>query len=192
MTGTSADRARAARLSSGDWVAAAYQRLAEAGLDGVAVEPLAKLVGATKGSFYWHFKNRAELLDTVLAQWEEEATREVILETERQPPRQRVRTLLDVAFRQSAESRAEARILASAEHSQVGPVVRRVHASRLDYLRALMRSIGLSESRADARARILYAAYLGQLQLGSLADADLRGPADFEDLLDELVRLAES
>ena len=47
-----------ARLSAEDWAVAALDVIAESGLAAVAVEPLAKRLGVTKGSFYWHFPSR--------------------------------------------------------------------------------------------------------------------------------------
>ena len=53
-------------LSKADWTESALLALARDGLTGVAVEPLARRLSATKGSFYWHFANRAELIAATL------------------------------------------------------------------------------------------------------------------------------
>ncbi|MDQ6732181.1 MAG: TetR/AcrR family transcriptional regulator, partial [Actinomycetota bacterium] len=53
-------------LSRTDWTEAALLALAHDGLAGVAVQPLARRLGATKGSFYWHFADRAELIAATL------------------------------------------------------------------------------------------------------------------------------
>ena len=55
-----------ARLSAEDWALAALDVIAESGLASVAVEPLAKRLGVTKGSFYWHFPSRDALLVAAL------------------------------------------------------------------------------------------------------------------------------
>ena len=60
------------RLGKHDWMRAARRALLERGPDAVRVEPLARELGVTKGSFYWHFTDRAELLEALLAEWEEE------------------------------------------------------------------------------------------------------------------------
>src|ERR671910_2473019 len=65
---------RAGSLKAEDWVEAARAVMAEGGIDAVAVEPLARRLGVTKGSFYWHFKDRRALLETTLERWEEEST----------------------------------------------------------------------------------------------------------------------
>ena len=55
-----------------DWLRAARRALLHRGPEGVRVEPLAAILGVTKGSFYWHFTNRRELLEALLREWEEE------------------------------------------------------------------------------------------------------------------------
>jgi AcrR family transcriptional regulator len=47
-----------ARLTREDWLDAAYRRFSDDGIAAVAVEPVARSLGATKGSFYWHFADR--------------------------------------------------------------------------------------------------------------------------------------
>lgn len=56
-------------LTREDWINAALQIFAEKGIDAVRVEPLAQILAVTKGSFYWHFKNRKELHEAIIAHW---------------------------------------------------------------------------------------------------------------------------
>jgi len=62
--------ARSPSLHPEDWLRAAETRLAGHGIDSVRVEVLARDLNVSKGSFYWHFRDRGELLDQVLARWE--------------------------------------------------------------------------------------------------------------------------
>ena len=66
------------RLTAADWTEAALEALAQGGLAAVAVEPLAKTLGTTKGSFYWHFADRNALLEATLGLWERRDTDRVI------------------------------------------------------------------------------------------------------------------
>jgi AcrR family transcriptional regulator len=70
-------------LTAQDWIEAAYSAMAEEGIGSVAVEPLARRLGITRGSFYWHFENRRALLEAILERWERESTEAVISATRR-------------------------------------------------------------------------------------------------------------
>ena len=59
-------------LQRSDWLRAARRALLHHGPDGVRVEPLARELGVTKGSFYWHFRDRKALLDALLEDWASE------------------------------------------------------------------------------------------------------------------------
>ena len=61
---------RTSPLHSDDWVKAALSRLRQDGIDAVRVELLARDLGVSKGSFYWHFRDRAALLEAMLTRWE--------------------------------------------------------------------------------------------------------------------------
>jgi AcrR family transcriptional regulator len=125
---------RAARLSPEDWVGAALEAIAAGGLVAVAVEPVAARLGATKGSFYWHFANRDELVVAALLAWEQRDTIDVIAELEAIPvPAVRLRTLFLRAFGTTAVGSVEAALLADAPSPLVAPVLERVTLRRLEY-----------------------------------------------------------
>lgn len=170
---------RRPRLTAADWVDAALVSLAEGGLPAVAVEPLAVRLGATKGSFYWHFANRDALIVAALARWEERHTQEIIDAAEAAPdPAQRLRTLFNRVMGSVGRSPLEAQLLAAADHQLVGDVVRRVVARRLEYLVELFEQLGFAAEDARHRAVLMYAAYAGHDQLalrlpGALAVDDV-------------------
>src|SRR3954469_24134976 len=59
------------RLDAAAWIATAFDALAQGGVDAVRIEPLAKALTITKGSFYWHFADRRALIDAMLTAWAE-------------------------------------------------------------------------------------------------------------------------
>ncbi|GAB4372617.1 MAG: hypothetical protein Kow00121_15120 [Elainellaceae cyanobacterium] len=71
-----------AKLGQQDWIELGLRVIAENGVEAVRVEPLAKLLNVTKGSFYWHFKNRDELLEALLQEWVSRETERIIEQTE--------------------------------------------------------------------------------------------------------------
>jgi AcrR family transcriptional regulator len=159
-------------LAADDWTAAALEALARGGLAAVAVEPIAKALGTTKGSFYWHFADRDALVAAALARWERRDTDLVIATVEEsEDVAARLRTLLELVFgavpegtRPGAGS-VELALQANATHPLVAPVLRRVTERRLAYLTALFTGLGLSPARARDRGVLAYSAFLGHAQL---------------------------
>jgi AcrR family transcriptional regulator len=157
-------------LSRDDWTRAALDALATDGLAGVAVEPLARRLGASKGSFYWHFRDRDELIAASLERWERRDTVEVIAALETIPdPRDRLRELARSAYAGAAEGRdAQPGVLAAASDPRVAPVLKRVTRTRLAFMERLFQALGLDPPVARARAQMAYALYVG---LGDLRRA---------------------
>lgn len=71
------------QLSRQDWIEAARKVLITSGIDDVKVDRLARKMKVTRGSFYWHFKDRKDLLDALLARWERQNLDEIALVRER-------------------------------------------------------------------------------------------------------------
>ena len=66
-------------VSKAEWLAAGLRALSEQGVASLTVEGLAKSLGIAKAGFYWHFKNRDDLLRQLLEYWTHEIT-EVVTE----------------------------------------------------------------------------------------------------------------
>jgi AcrR family transcriptional regulator len=178
------------RLSADDWTTAALAALSHGGIAAVAVEPLAARLGATKGSFYWHFRNRDALLTAALERWERTETENVIGRVEAEPdPRRRLRALFLLATGGPPGgprgSTVEPALQAAASHPIVAPALARVTRRRLDYLDAQFRELGLPPAAARHRALLAYTAYLGHAQLAH-ATPEL-APDDVDAYTDELI-----
>ncbi len=157
---------RSGRLSAEDWAREALDQIAEQGVASVAVEPLARRLGVTKGSFYWHFPSRDALLQAALDRWETIEQEEVFGSLEKvTDPRERLRALFQVVAHEVKSHIIYSELLKALDHPAVSPVIGRVSQRRLDYLTASFRQAGLSRTEAQHRARLAYAAYVGFLQL---------------------------
>jgi AcrR family transcriptional regulator len=150
------------RLKREDWIKAALLALADDGPAGVAVERLAARLGTTKGSFYWHFKDRAELIAAALATWEREET-DVLIEEMKgvSDPVERLRLGTALATEYEEEERPDVRLLPSASDPVVGEVVKRVQRKRLDFLAQTFREAGFTPAESHLRARLAYSLALG-------------------------------
>ena len=154
------------RLSAEDWELAALQMIADHGVGALAVEALARELGVTKGSFYWHFRTREALLNAAMERWEEYGEREIISQIEQIPePRQRLPELFRRVAHELQPHRVYAALLKALDHPQVVPVMARVSQRRMEFLTTVYREAGLPPAEALNRARLTYAAYVGFLQL---------------------------
>lgn len=150
------------------WAAEALKALARGGVSAVSIEPLARRLGVTKGSFYWHFKSRSALLAAALERLERNNA-EAIIEFERRypDPRERLRALFLAAFEPYSLGSLLIHLSAHREHPVIGPALERVTVARLQYLQRIFTEIGLDESAAERQALLSYSAYLGHYQVAS-------------------------
>ena len=166
------------RLRPEDWLAAARRRLVDGGIDAVKIGPLAADLKVTRGSFYWHFRDRNHLLETLLSQWRgqshemfdrlvggdaasgmEEFVRLVHLwihESEFDPS-------LESAMRDWART-----------SEKVSAVVKTVDEERIAYIQRIFLDFGYGEDEAFIRARITYFHQVGYYTIGYNESLDAR------------------
>jgi len=157
---------KSVRLSRERWSEAALDALVRDGLGAVAVEPLAAALGVTKGSFYWHFASRDELVTAAAERWEAIAAENVIaaVETETSPI-DRLHKLLDYLPQNLDLLRMEAAIGRATTHPAVAEVVCRVAERRLAFLVMLYRELGHSPAVAKRWGAAAYATYVGTVHM---------------------------
>jgi CubicO group peptidase (beta-lactamase class C family)/AcrR family transcriptional regulator len=143
-----------------DWLRAARLALLHHGPHAVRVEPLAKSLRVTKGSFYWHFKDRGELLEALLREWEDEA--QLLADAlKRVDPRTAMPDILEELSRRNrsserGESASDAAIFAwAALDPRVAERVNRAERERMRLFRAV--------TGKRAVADLFYYAYHGFL-----------------------------
>ena len=165
--GNARDGTQRDRLDREAWVRAAIDVLAEHGVEGVRVEVLAKRLGVTKGSFYWHFTDRQDLLAALLDLWKEGRLRDIIKQTRAEPGREldRIYHVIDV-YSTARNRKGMAIELAVREWARrdgtATAVVKEVDAKRLDCAGRLFVACGLPEREAVSRSMLLYAYVFGQ------------------------------
>lgn len=169
---TEKDGQKRAKLSAGDWEREALILIASKGVQGLAVEPLARRMGITKGSFYWHFRNRDALLEQALAGWAEHDNRnlEAALGSFEEP-HERLSDFFRRVGKEHLTHEVYRQLCAAAEHPIVRPVLQRVTDRRMAHLATAYRELGLDQKAAEDQARLAYSAYLGFLQLQSQEQA---------------------
>ncbi len=179
-------------LTAEDWSTTALAALERNGLAAVAVEPIAKTLGATKGSFYWHFSGRDDLIAAALELWERRDTDGVIAAVDRAAEdADRLRLLLRIVLMAVVETPGagsiELALQPHADHPLVAPVLARVTERRMSTLEALFAAQGLSRPQARDRALLAYTAYLGHAQLAHATPDRLPTGRAFTTYVDRLV-----
>jgi AcrR family transcriptional regulator len=152
-----------ATLTPEAWIEAATQVLVDSGIDHVRVDVLAQELGVTRGSFYWHFRDREDLLRRVLQAWSERATELLtarLASAHAADPQAQMRDVISLPFRGRAAlkaARIELAIRAWARRDETArAAVDEADASRLAYHVDLFGQLGFAADEARARAFILY------------------------------------
>jgi AcrR family transcriptional regulator len=170
------------------WVAGATEVLAEEGIAGLRVEVLAKRLKVTKGSFYWHFTDRRDLLLAVLSHWKEGRIRDIIKQTRAQPGHElaQIYHVIDV-YSASRSRRGMLIELAVRDWARRDPEASVIVAEVDDVrcARDLFLACGVPMDEASSRCMLLYAYVFGvSLMIYEKFDTDVaRLKRDIADLI---------
>jgi AcrR family transcriptional regulator len=151
------------KLSRSDWLAAALKALEKGGLGAVKVLPLAATLGVSRGSFYWHFRDHDDLIESVLAYWDIEFNDAVIERSlsGSEDAGERFRSLFEDVVKHR-RGRFDPAIRAWALHDRrAAAVLRRVDRKRMAHVVRLFRDLGFGAAHAEARARLVLTYFVG-------------------------------
>ncbi|MDD3353668.1 TetR/AcrR family transcriptional regulator [Zoogloea sp.] len=155
------------QLDRSAWIQGALDTLADEGVTGVRVEVLARRLHVTKGSFYWHFKDRQDLLSGVLETWKDGRIRDIVKQTQLEPggdPLAQIFRVVDV-YSTSRNHKGMLIELAMREWARRDPatalIVEEVDVWRLRCARTLFLAGGLPMHEASTRSMLLYAYVFG-------------------------------
>jgi AcrR family transcriptional regulator len=155
------------KLDRQQWIAVGLQVLADSGIDGVRVEPIAKLMKVTKGSFYWHFKNRDDLLAAILQEWVDTETQGLIDRVETLGGDATVKLLHLFEFATQINGRLENAMRGwSIRDPQIAAIILTVDLDRLAYTKKLFLEVGFSPLESEIRARMAYFSLVGECTVG--------------------------
>jgi AcrR family transcriptional regulator len=173
------------QLSAKDWLDQGLKALAARGFTALKAEPLAKSMGVSRGSFYWHFADVDAFHAAILRHWGDVAADRIIANVEATSASENpVAVLLRQAF--GGRLALEKAVRTWAAHDPAAQeAVRTIDRRRLGYVENLLKASGLSPGIARARAQILYWAFVGF----ALSDQPL-SRARQATMLDELLRIA--
>jgi AcrR family transcriptional regulator len=168
----------ATRGSEDLWLGAAYEVLVTAGVDAVKVMPLAHMLGLSRTSFYWHFKDREALLSALLDRWETQNTGNLVARTEAYADsiNEALYNLFDCWLtRELFDSRLD---FAIRNWALGDPVVKaklqRTDETRITAIRAMFARFGYAPDHADTRAHTVYYTQIGYISMMVAEPRDIR------------------
>ncbi|NNK15387.1 MAG: TetR/AcrR family transcriptional regulator [Sulfitobacter sp.] len=166
------------RLSPDKWISAGFEALAVSGPMALAAEPLARALGTTKGSFYWHFKDVPAYQEALVTKWQAQALEQVLDQLQQSDDAdKRLRDFGRVVLADPVEPQLR---IWGQNDGRVHDALIEVDAQRLAYLTRLLGQLGLRNAEF---ARALQAALTG---LSLNRDTDI---APFDTLVDTVLAL---
>jgi AcrR family transcriptional regulator len=173
------------QLSAKDWLDQGLKALARDGFTALKAEPLAKALGVSRGSFYWHFADVEAFHAAMLKHWREVAAERIIADVEAAAgDGSPLQLLLRRVFGERLALENAVRIWATIDPA-ARAAVHAIDRRRLSYVEGLLQAAGLSTKAARARAQIFYWTFLGF----ALSDRALP-PSRQAALLDEMLQMA--
>ena len=144
------------RVSKDQWLKKALNLLESKGVEAIKIENLARELNISRSGFYWHFKNRQDLLDHLLDFWVREYTGVVSNDPDimQLDPKKRLLTVMEM-IRDNQLTKYDLAMTSWAMlDSQVHKVVKRVVKMRLDYIRSIFAELGFEGDELEMRTRL--------------------------------------
>ncbi|MBT6502627.1 MAG: TetR/AcrR family transcriptional regulator [Deltaproteobacteria bacterium] len=144
------------RVSKDQWLNQALDTLESSGVEAIKIERLAKGLGISRSGFYWHFKNRQDLLEHLLDYW---VRRYTVVVTDnpdvvKLDPKNRLLTTMEM-IRDKHLTKYDLAMTSWAKlDPQVHKVVRKVVKMRLDYLQVIFAELGFEGGELEMRTRL--------------------------------------
>lgn len=149
------------RLTPQGWIDFALTTLAHEGFGALKADVLARKLGVSRGSFYWHFNDLGTFHARVIEHWRQMATEAIIADIERyQSHEERIDALLRHAFGHGAALEIRMRTWAD-NNAEAARAVSDIDRRRREYVERLLVEAGIAQPLAATRAQLLYWTYLG-------------------------------
>ena len=167
MSDTNSGERERVRLSKDSWLSHTLTKIGEVGVANIQIEALAKELRVTKGSFYWHFKNRDALLSETLEYWYRSATKAIGLAAQRnfEEPIDRLRYFFTLAFNRRPDVPGGPIEQALREWARISEIAeqttRQVDEDRVSLIADAYSELGMGEYQARQRATMALAQITG-------------------------------
>ena len=163
--------AEGTRLTRDNWLDEAFKAVVAGGFDNVKVLAIAEKLKVTRGSFYWHFTDHADLVGSLLMRWKlAQLELDEKLKSHRSDnPIQDLEFVVDAAFNQAGselENLLFEQALRALSHLHAGAaqLLVEVDAERINLFESKFLAIVKDKAKARDLAALLYLAIVGGYQ----------------------------
>jgi AcrR family transcriptional regulator len=167
------DPSQTSRLGKEDWFSMGLEALVESGPEALKAARLARMLGVTTGSFYWHFKCVAEFRSGLLEYWKEDVVVGLIrgAQASAEEPTQVLAELQKRILARGAHRYDSAMRSWALTDPAVRDTLRSADDVRARFLVEALQDCGMSQEDARDRANLIGAAWRGSQDVG---DPDYR------------------
>jgi len=153
------------RHTKEDWVRTALDTLISEGVENVKILALSGKLETARSSFYWHFENREDLLDTLLERWRQTNTK-ALIKAAQHPADSITQAITNVYASWVGVGEFNTRLdFAIRDWARRSGSVRRAldisDDARIEALFAMFKRFGFNTGEAEIRARVLYFTQIG-------------------------------
>ncbi len=163
--------AEGARLTRDNWLDEAFKAVVAGGFENVKVLAIAEKLKVTRGSFYWHFTDHADLVGSLLMRWKlaQLELDEKLKSHRSHDPIQDLEFVVDAAFNQAGselENLLFEQALRALSHLHAGAaqLLVEVDTERINLFESKFLTIVKDKAKARDLAALLYLAIVGGYQ----------------------------
>lgn len=156
-----------AQLTRDDWLDAAAGEVAAGGFSNLRVLTLAKRLGVTRGSFYWHFRDHEDLVVSFLDRWRDRRFVELdYMRPKGENPEEELHQILQILLTDAARNirrlQVELAVRDFARRNEhAARIVDEVDRARVEQNKLLFRHLGVAGDQVEDLARLMYMATVG-------------------------------
>jgi len=144
------------RLTREQWLAHSLDILSEGGPGELRIDNITHKMNVTKGSFYWHFKNRADYIESLAKYWDHWSNDAVVkrVSTMKADPIAKMKILIEMVIGENLSAYDAAIQMLVHKEPQIAPIVTKGFMKRLKFLNMLFKQMGFKGKELESRTRL--------------------------------------
>ncbi|MHC4836457.1 MAG: TetR/AcrR family transcriptional regulator [Planctomycetota bacterium] len=150
------------RLTREQWLARSLEILSDGGPGELRIDNITHKMGISKGSFYWHFKNRADYIECLAKYWDHWSNDAVVerVSTMDSDPVSKMKSLIETVIGANLGAYDAAVQMLVHKEPQIAPIVIQGFMKRYGFLNSLFKQLGFKGKELESRTRLFVGYFL--------------------------------